>query len=372
MALFLGWWGLAFVLFFIMRNLLLDIVTHNEAALAMLNGEADWPPNFLYYAILSHLAWLTDSTHDMGLSSSILLSLAVGAKAWMTFVILCRLAPSASLGVILLVAASLPLALPIPLGLLIGSVEHILPGQLPPNIWHNSTTIFLMPIALATFLLQADAFRRGHAAHLWALTGLVLVGVLIKPSFFFAYAPATALWLLVRIRRFERPLMASLPLILGAALTASLYVLIYTYELGSFQSEDSSVVIRPFFVWLQSMPALGIPFALLVSFAVPVLYAASGRAHPISAELGFAVLLMGAALIWYVFVSEAGPRATHGNFFWQTVVCCYLLYAVVLGEMLERDSSRSYWLISGWVAYAIMPLIGSFYLWTLVDKALNG
>ena len=173
-----------------------DTFGHVATARLVFAGDADWPPNFLFYWVLGTVAEIAGDT-DFVETAHILLAIAVAAKAYITLQIMASLAPRSTLFGRTGTTTLLVFAFPIPFTLLLGISLHFYLGSIPLNVWHNATTIFLMPIASLTFLIQARDLDADQPKHTLLITFLIVIGILIKPSYFFAYAPAMVLLLLL-------------------------------------------------------------------------------------------------------------------------------------------------------------------------------
>ncbi len=345
-----------------------DNITHTAVAAALWAGDAEWPPNFLYFYILGFFGWLIDDTTQLRLSTTILLSFAVGLKALLTTEIFRALAPRIGVAANLAAATVLLFSFAIPGTFLLGlNIAYYL-GNVTPNVWHNSTTIFLMPFAVAAFMLQARDLEAGTTRHVPTISTLVVVGLLVKPSFFFAYAPATTLLILSRFRSIDKPLLAFIPIVLGGALTVAIYIALYHFHQWSFFQEKSGIAVDPLAVWGYFVPVRHIPAALVFSLLAPLLYVASGLRPARSAWMIYAALLMAAGLILFALFSETGPRQIHGNVSWQTIVCAYLLHAVVIGDLLRKwTKGQGDWRVVGCATvYLAMFVAGLAYLYRII------
>ncbi|RZW08662.1 MAG: hypothetical protein EX266_05270 [Rhodobacteraceae bacterium] len=360
--------ALSFAIFWSIGDVATDNAEHSETAVKIWAGDADWPPNFLYFALLGLLGKMVGDTGELVTSSCILLAFAVGAKAFLTYGLLGELAPGSQRATRAATALALLVCFPIPVAFLVGATLSYFLGNIPPNVWHNSTTIFLMPLALSAFVLQVRDFDEASTRRVPAIMVLIVIGIVVKPSFFFAYAPATLVWLAFASRQAGQLIKGSVPIIAGGVVTGVLYVLIYHLQQGSLHDQASGVSIGPFAVWSRVMPAAEIPLAIIASFLAPLTYIVLGFRPNRTTFVGYAALLMGFATLIFVFVVETGPRATHGNFFWQTVVCSYLLHTVLAADLLDKWSSggnRGRILGCGAIFLA-MAISGLIYLYRLI------
>ena len=317
-----------------------DIRPHAYYVRDAVAGRVPMPANFLYYLAVYALALgRTWSWRWLCFSTSLLMGAAVAAKFAVTRRILAEslaeaggprrswLSPerlSLVFAVALLLAESVPMRL-----FRAGGYFYL--GQIPPNVWHNSTTIFLMPFALMLFhrswrQLQDPSDRAG----LWAILLLVVLNVLVKPSFVFAFVAVYPLFMLRAAareggaRRFAENMV---PVAAAGLLIIGMYALIYALSFGTTYPGhvgQSGVALRPLLVWRQFSP--DIPLSLAISLIFP---AALVILHPSEARQGrlrYAWALYAASLLIFALLAETGPRLTHGNFFWQAVVCSYILF----------------------------------------------
>lgn len=355
-------------IFIAFRETASDNITHTAVAASLWVGEGEWPPNFLYFFLLGLFGWLIGDTTQLELSATIVLSFAVGLKAFLTTELLKWLAPRVGFTANVTATTILLFSFALPVTFLLGLNNAYYLGNITPNVWHNSTTIFLMPFAIGAFMLQARDLEAGTTRHVVAISILVVAGLLVKPSFYFAYAPATALWILVRFRHIDRPLVAVRPIVLGGIVTMGIYVAVYHLNQGSFHREESGIAFSPFTVWNYFVPAKHIPLAVFVSFLAPLLYLVFGFRPARATWLAYAALLLACGLVVFALATETGPRQIHGNFSWQTVVCVYLLHAVIIAELLRKWTygQRDWRILSIAAVYVAMFVAGLGYLYRVM------
>ena len=355
-------------IFVAFRETASDNITHTAVAAALWAGEAEWPPNFLYFLLLCLFGWLIGDTTQLELSTTIVLSFAVGLKAFLTTVLFKQLAPRVGLAANVAATTVLLFSFALPITYLLNLNTSYYLGNITPNVWHNSTTIFPMPFALGAFTLQARDLEEGAARRVTMISILVVAGLLVKPSFYFAYAPATAIWILVRFRHIDRPLTMFRPIVLGGIVTAGIYVAVYHLNQGSFQDGQSGVAISPFTVWNYFVAGKHIPISVFFSFLAPILYLTFGLRPARATWLLYAALLMLAGTTLFALVTETGPRQIHGNFSWQTIVCAYLLHAVLIADLLRHwtEGRRDWRVLTCAAVYLAMFASGLSYLYKVI------
>jgi hypothetical protein len=321
--------------------LLFDIPTDLQGHMAIIRSVADGtaspPGNFLYYLSVYSVALFQTKTIFLQVSTVLLLSLAVTAKFTLTRIFLFQTFRStvgstaknpsgllAVLSLLMLVVFSLP-------------ADDMYLGQIPPNVFHNSTTIFLMPFA---FLLWWISYRQmvkpTRRGIIW-LAVLAVANVLIKPSFFMVFAIAYPL-MLMRCYGIGKTLLKNLiPVVVGAASLGVMYFVIFRLGYSGKSGVEAGIVVRPFSVWSHWSSNIGL--SLLASLAFPIVYCCMYpkdlRKHVV---LQYAVVGYVIAMAIFVLLSETGPRELHGNLFWQCVVCSYILFTVLTALFAEKVS----------------------------------
>ena len=321
-----------------------DLQAHTEYVQLVNTGHGLLPVNFLLYGLVSALSVGSTNLSVLYYWMITVLATAVSLKFVVSRRLIIELAASqnAASALRLLPGGATGLA-----GLLL--VVFVLPGvgtfgtdeyylnRIVPTVWHNSTVIALMPAALLLYREQYRALYGREKPRTLLLIGLVILNIVIKPSFFFASSSSTAALALLSERRLSRRLIQLvLPTLVGGALVAGQAWLIYTLNYGSLQEEDSHLRIGLLQVWNWN-PATT-PYDLVLSFALPLAAVGLlGRALPRGPLLYPAVLCVVAVLI-YASVGETGPRATHQNFIWQNVPTTYILLLTTIVQVAVAAS----------------------------------
>ncbi|MBX7240268.1 MAG: hypothetical protein K1X92_00870 [Bacteroidia bacterium] len=105
------------------------------------------------------------------------------------------------------------------------------------------------------------------------------------------------------------------------------YYIIYQLQKGTMQAEESSVSIgAPFAVYTYFIPKWYLPVSFFLSLLLPlyamIAYREILKYTPFLYSLALTIL----GIIISATVIETGSRMYHGNFMWQNVVCCHLLF----------------------------------------------
>jgi len=329
----------------------------------VVSGDILPPANFLYYLVVYMVALSSTGTSPLFVSSALVLSLSVAAKFRITREICVEyyrdvLGDNAASDVIVVVWSVLLLivfSLPI-------STFYL--GQIPPNVWHNSTTIFVMPFALSLFWLSYKQLVEPAPRRILFIGALCVLNVFIKPSFFFVFSLSYPLMLVRRFGLGRRMWRNLWPVVVGLIMLLVLYVLIYLLSFGSARVGESGIAIRPFSVW--SRYSSNIPLSLVASFAFPITYLAFYW-REVSKHLLLQYSLLGSLISICIFVmlSETGPREFHGNFGWQCIICNYILFlvtTVLFAEKVNTVGLRNWKNKTILAAFLLHVLAGFLYL----------
>ena len=345
-----------------------DIMFHSWMLMKFHAGTISLPPNFLYYLLVYSLSCFSGEEQDLFIASGILLSIAVSAKYLITKKIVrtylsnqdLNLSASQIGRISILLAFSMLFLFAIPDGYNVFQLKFYYLGRTTANIWHNSTTIALMPFALLLFWKQykvLHSLEKVSNRTLFILSVLVIFNCIIKPSFLFVYIPITGLFLLHKFgfKQFRALLRNSIPLLVGAILILIFQALIYQYELGQYQPTKSKVeLVRAFNFWLTYLPAWYIPFCFLLSYAFPIFFLVLNFKQ-IKGDKIFlypiALVLFG--LLLSIFIDESGGRSEHGNFTWQNHICCYILMLTTALLALKLHFKNQ---LPKWQSYILMAL----------------
>jgi hypothetical protein len=322
-------------------NIESDLQIHAEIARVGIRTGTWWGTPLPYMAAALAAGWQASLVSK---GFTLVCALAVAAKYLVSVRIAGRetgtlAVPSLLVGVIALL--SLAFSLP---------ANSMYIGQLPPNVFHNSTVVFLMPLALALFWFSAEYLRKPDNRTIIAVAIAGALNVGAKPSFVFPLLVVFPLAALVRFRLSRDFWKAAGACAFIAALVLGQYLYIYKsgateeiYKVAGFGGEaQSQVKIDPFRVWSHFSP--NIPLSLLASLAFPLVALAAYRRRLWDYDLfRYAAALMGVSLLIFVLLKETGIREFQGNFAWQAMICNYILFLAVLirawtlGAFRERD-----------------------------------
>lgn len=216
-------------------------------------------------------------------------------------------------------------------------------GKFTPNVWHNSTTIFVFPFSIALFLVSLKWIESPKQKWWWAqllLGGLVLS---IKPSFLFVFIPALPLIDLLKRKRVDQYFGASL-LLSGVLLGGVLFQKYLIFYQNSFTDQvfgvsgKSEIILAPFEVWEfyveNKFQDLATSFIFL--FAGIFLM---GRRLWKDWHFQYAMLMVLGAVFIYFLIAESGSRMMDANFYWQIPISLFILYLVMVKHLLLEIQS---------------------------------
>ncbi|MDR2207307.1 MAG: hypothetical protein LBE36_14245 [Flavobacteriaceae bacterium] len=223
-------------------------------------------------------------------------------------------------------------AIPIPS---IFVTRYLYLGNFTPNVWHNSTTIFLFPFAIMLFTISMKQLEGYNSRrNLWLLL-FVFLNIFIKPSYFFVWVCVYPLFLFVKYRLSLKFLKGLIPVVIGMIFLFVEYLWIYYF--GGGAGRESSVIIKPFHAYTFYASLGMMPLALLFSLLFPILYFILNlkRLYKNSVFLFVYVSLFVAIAIFMLFM-ETGVREKNLNFYWQIVICTWLCFYISLSDWLKN------------------------------------
>lgn len=240
-------------------------------------------------------------------------------------------------------------------------------GTFTPNVWHNSTVIFMMPFAFLLFTESCKQLAEYSFKRNYILTVLIFLNVFIKPSFFFVFVCIYPLMLLSKYRLGKKFWISLIPLILGVIFLAIDYLTIYMAEAGKIipEEERSSIGICFMCLFRMNNSYLDLLFSIMFSFLFPIVYTILNfkKIKNNSSYWYIIWMLLLAILISLVFV-ENGPRYLHGNFYWQVIPCAWLYFYMTV-KCITKDIKTEGFLLKNKILlsiYSIHVIIGIYYV----------
>ena len=311
-----------------------DIPAHADVITGIAHNNLSLPPNFLYYVVIYLFSFFRTDTKSVYLASIFVLAFSVTLKYIITKIIIKHFLINKNLDLFYsLYSVLLTFIFSLPLIMLLGGNYYL--GNIPPNVWHNSTVIFLMPFSLLLFWQSYQQIQDPRKNRNFLLLCLIILNIIIKPSFFFVFSISYPLFIIKIFGWKKQALLKLIPVFIGCFILAIQYIAIYVYQIGSLQGGDSTVKIRLFTIWSNYSP--NIPISLLGSLCFPLVctlfYWKDIFKNLLVIYASFQYLI--AIIIFAVFV-ETGPREFHANFVWQCIVSSYILYLVISIFFIEK------------------------------------
>jgi hypothetical protein len=362
---------LGYYLLLLFRHTNSDIQAHAQIAYSYAVNNDKLFPNFLYFFLVAMLAGFSKNIYLYYGASVFLISLALCFKFFLSQYYLRKYSlPEKNKPGYLLPAIAMMFAFALPGVNFFQSNEYYL-GQLPPNVWHNSTVIFLMPFTILLFfksynLLFSDTINKQERQ--WQIFLLIVVNALIKPSFLFTLIPSVFfffVWFNLFSKTNKKKMRLLLPFAAGLAFIAIEYYLIFTRgHISNVVSSSlkSSVIIEPFLVWKNYSPNMLI--ALITSCFFPLVYVLISKGKVLkNTMVQFAGINYIAALgIWILFAEE-GVRKFDANFCWQVIVASYLLFFSFLLHFFNENKLHS---LNGSKQYVVGGAFLLHFIWGIV------
>lgn len=205
-------------------------------------------------------------------------------------------------------------------------------GYYVPNVWHNSTIIFLFPFAILLYLLSKEQLISFSVKRNYLISVLVVLNIFIKPSFFFAFIVAYSFLLLIKygFRIFFK--LIFLPLLSGLVSLFIVYTTIYNSNDGSSVLISFSRILD-FDFWFHNSKYL------IVSLFLPLLFCLIYYKR-IKKDIEFYYLLSLFVVSVGIFYmcEEVGPRASHGNFYWQIIISMWLIFFYISKNIFSKSN----------------------------------
>ena len=343
---------------------------HDHAAFArqMCTGAIPYTGNFLVYLLVNIFSFFTAGVTSTELSLCGLLAIAGVYRIYLSQVKIAEGLKNdrhyhQNYWIPTMLAVSMFFVFAIPIPGYFNDDHYMYIGNYVPNVWHNSTILFLFPFALLLFELSYKQLKAFNARrNIWIFL-LVLLNLFIKPSYFFVFICVYPILLLFTYRLKKQFWLSIIPLIVGFCFLMLEYWIIYKTGIHS-NKEASSVIFLPFYRNPEFADLGLIPLTMAFSLFFPFLYTLFNLPKLLKSTLfWYTFFSFIVSVLIFFFISESGPRASHGNFYWQIVICAWLCFFVALLSLLNDfkisgKTIKNMTLIS---VFSIHVLIGIIY-----------
>lgn len=347
--------AIAFIIFasFLLFSVSTDIQRHAQWVSDVVHGLRTSDPNFLYPLSIYLFSFFSKEYIPLYFGSVLVLSIAVSTKYLLSLnFIVDTVAKSDTRSNILeekqrdllamIASGMLIFVFCVPLTMLLGG--HIYLTNFPPNVWHNPTTIFVMPFVILLFWESYKQIRTNANSRIGIITVLSIANVLSKPSFFFVFCIVYPIFLLLRYQFKKEFWLNLIPVMLGAILVLAEYYFLY-----GFSRVGRGVGISLFEVWSYYSPSIPLAFAGSVFF--PLVFIIFYWKDLLKNDLfKYSASLFVVAVIMFSALIETGDRRYDGNFGWQYIITNYILYLTItkvyLKKLIENNQSGTREIIS--------------------------
>jgi hypothetical protein len=333
-----------------------DFMQHAAFARSLCQG-GSLPPHFFFELVVCGVAAPLGGGHAFEYAAVVIAALAVAAKAVLTYR---RIREAGEVATALLAALALLFAMPL---FNWWNVSRIYLGQISPNVWHNPTSIAVLPLAMLLFAAASKLTIPDRPRHVAAASTLALLNGVTKPNYLLALIPC---WLVqLALRPAPEPAVARSRWRSAAILAAALFAPtagLLLWQAHRFKTGGGGVALEPLAVWRLYSPNIPASIVLSVAFPLVVLL----LCWPIARQqsrlvLAWSVLLV--AVLQMALLAESGARWSHGNFFWGAYAANYILFveSAALLASLPR-SPRSPRSILAWSILGAHAIAGVVYV----------
>ncbi|WP_299442097.1 hypothetical protein [uncultured Aquimarina sp.] len=364
---------------FIMKYIPTDMPIHINSIIKVNSGESSYLPHFLFFFIVNLLSFFSSNVDLMYVSTALVLSLATVGKFLLSKNMILEIAAGSKLEnketIVKIISFALLFCFAIPDIYNFFVLKLMYLGRTPSVVWHNSTIISVFPFAILLFWRQLKLFKKDcHSLldrEIWLVTALIILNILIKPSFIFAFIPISAFFILKDFDKnnIKNSIFKILPIFIGGVCILVQYLSIYYFQTGSLHASKSGITIAMPFEFLRAfIPSWYIPFAFLLSFAFPIATMYYYREIIKFKPFNYALYLTIFGIILSAFVVEDGPRRFHGNFTWQNIICSYLLFLTTTAFLFSKfkiENVLSKKSIILWSLFILHFLSGVLYLFKM-------
>ncbi len=212
-------------------------------------------------------------------------------------------------------------------------------GRISTNVWHNSTTIFLMPFAILMFDKTICFFKLKQATIKDAIPIILFafINVLIKPSFLFPFIPSFVG--IVYLNSGFKSSVFKMAVLISMLLCIFIFIEYYAvYKMAiidavRFANDTKGIEIKPFYTLLilNNGSWVSLFLNLFASLLFPLIcFIIIRKQIQHNIIVRFTILLFVFSLLIGILISEKGIMASNGNFIWQLYISNYLLFLVLI------------------------------------------
>jgi hypothetical protein len=338
MSLFIFLFSLFFLFWVYSHGGYSDSIEYAKMILNINTGQASYNGYFLFYLITNVFSGFSLSTETIYQASLVLIALSKAAFWAVAFQFLHRYSglPKA-ISMIVVCLIMIYSAIPDPYSFL--KLHFLYVGKIVPNVWHNGTVIFNLPISVLLFIQQLKIIEGKSDYSVKTVLVILLLAILTaisKPSFMLVYIPTTALFFLINHGISKKFFQSIIPLFFAGLVLVLQYYLIFELNIGLMDDEKRGIGLSlPFENYYNWYPVWFLPFALLFSLGFPLafhfLYAKNHFSWKKDKDYYYSILLFVIGFLYAGFLVEEGSQRMSGNFAWQMVIL-YNIHLLVIAK----------------------------------------
>jgi hypothetical protein len=301
--------------------------------------------NFLYYYIVYFFSFFSHKTSSLLTISVYVLTIITFLKFYIVKkIIISEINHHKNYVTASIVSFLLLFSFSLPSFFINNNYNYLL--RFTPNIWHNSTTIFVMPFVILLFWISIKQLENYKTSRLYWITLLIILNIVVKPSFLFVYILVYPIFLLQKYKFQKLFWINLLPIIISLALILIEYSLIYKPSGSSEQSSITFDFFKFYYEWGGVTKGYEVFLifvsAFLSSFLFPIVLIIKNRFLLKSVKIQFVWVALILAISISVCLIETGERMGHGNFLWQNYMISFLLFMVSSLELVKLIEKNNY------------------------------
>lgn len=221
--------------------------------------------------------------------------------------------------------------------------QEIYKGQGSPNIWHSPTYDAVRPVSVLTVIFFLDSIKNRSTSlslnRIIALSFLILLGIVLKPSFFAVLLPSIIMYAVIDYFwngdiRFDFKMLS--PLLAPIAISFVVFIQLFTSNASS-ASGNSSIALVFFQNLLSPNPIVS--DLLLLAFPLYAIVICRKEIFCKGSPYVLIVLMLFVGFCEYSFVAETGIRATDGNFAWGLMSAVFIAWLYLLPLFIKTAAS---------------------------------
>jgi hypothetical protein len=313
-------------------RILTDIQSHAEVVKLMYDGTFPVPGNFLYFLAIGLFSFFSANLSYIYLSSCVVLGAALSAKYMSGYILfreqLGKLVHrgtdySSIISVVLAVSFLFITNFP---------TRYYWVGNLPAVTWHNSTTIFLFPVAILLYYSSSRFLITGDKKALRNTLILSVIGILIKPNFFIVQWPVFCIMVLLRfgLKDHLKAIIIYSCMLVALFLAQTAYLFIYQAS-GNFETTYSSVSVQLGMLEAWQKKSKNIPLSFIASATFPIAVLVLHFRHCLRDphyRYAFSMFVLSMiAFVLFVEKTADNEHITAYNFIWNMILTMFFWFA---------------------------------------------